>query len=116
MGDGVSHVITVGDDQQFTNVDAGVLASVTTANDESFTYDESETSGTHDGFNLLDNDTNSESLGLIVSQVNGADIGSGAWIDLDKGRVFVSEDGSVDFDAQGDFDALVTGESENCFF
>ena len=95
---------------------ASAATSETTATDDAATYQENETEGAGESLNLLANDGNSENLGLTITQVNGADIGSGAWVDLDKGRVFVSEDGSVDFDAQGDFDALVTGESETVSF
>ena len=43
-------------------------------------------------------------------------IGSGASIALDKGVVFVNEDGSIDFNADGAFDDLKLGETETVSF
>ena len=72
--------------------------------------------GNNDGNNLLTNDSNNESLGLKVLAVNGTAIGTGASIALDKGVVFVNEDGSIDFNANGDFDDLKLGETATVSF
>lgn len=80
------------------------------ANDDHFTYSETEGGGTFDGNNLLANDTDANGDSLHITHVNGHAIGNGAWIALEKGMVFVSKDGRIDFDASGDFDDLDAGE------
>ena len=62
---------------------------------------------------ILANDTeNGSAYTGDVIEVNGIAGNVGQWIDLDKGRVLINSDGTVDFDADGDFEALGNGESE----
>ncbi len=74
---------------------------------------ESETAGDTETLeggvtSLLGNDA----TGAQIVSVNGMTGLLGEWVDLDKGRVMILADGTVDFDAQGDFDALNSGESD----
>mgnify|MGYP001301891678 CR=1 FL=1 len=48
-----------------------------------------------------------------VVTVNGQSGNVGAWIDLEKCRVKVNADGTIDFDADGDFSNLNDGDSES---
>ncbi|MEM7189481.1 MAG: Ig-like domain-containing protein, partial [Pseudomonadota bacterium] len=61
--------------------------------------------------NVLANDTDADGDALRVSGVDGRASNVGKWVDLDKGRVKISADGTIDFDADGDFDDLKLGET-----
>ena len=62
--------------------------------------------------NVLLNDESNTSEALIVKEVDGSAGLVGVWVDLaDGGRILVSADGTVDFDAAGDFDALAEGQT-----
>jgi hypothetical protein len=88
------------------------------AADDSITVFESEGAGDletlDDGSaSILENDTLNDGAytGQVVT-VNGVEGNVGAWIDLaEGGRVMINADGTVDFDADGDFEALNDGES-----
>ena len=115
----------------YTTVDEGGLTDTATltvnvaatpdsgpdAIDDNITVFESEGAGDTDG-NVLTNDLQEAGepgpyTGGVV-EVNGATGNVGEWIDLPEGgRVLINSDGSVDFDANGDFEELNDGESEN---
>ena len=81
--------------------------------DDAIRVRESESAGdlerlSDTGTGVLANDA----PGSEVVTVNGDVAAVGQWLDLDKGRVLISTDGTIDFDADGDFDALLKGESE----
>ncbi len=86
------------------------------ANDDKFTFSETETGGVFDGVNLLSNDSDPDGNSLSVIQVNGTSMGSGQWVKLSQGAVFVSADGRIDFDAKGEFDYLNDGEVQEVSF
>ena len=83
---------------------------------DSFHYSEDEKRGSYDGKNLLNNDTDIDGDSLKVIKVNGKNIGGGKWIHLDKGDVFVNQNGNIDFDAGSDFDYLQKGETAKVGF
>ncbi|WP_316015964.1 beta strand repeat-containing protein [Roseobacter sp. HKCCA0434] len=62
--------------------------------------------------NVLVNDSSNTAEALIVKELDGSASAVGVWVDLPEGgRILVSADGTVDFDADGDFDALGAGET-----
>ena len=77
--------------------------------DDTIRVFESEGAGDNDG-NVLANDDNN---GAPVVSVNGVTGNVGQFIDLAEGRVLVNADGSIDFDADGDFEDLNEGESRS---
>ena len=99
----------------------GFPASVVTppdpidAVDDFITVFESETSGDLETLvsgddSVLDNDDNQ---GADVVAVDGVIANVGQFVDLaGGGRVAINADGTVDFDADGDFEALNDGESD----
>ena len=86
--------------------------------DDSITVFESETFGDDETLDsgassILANDTlDGQPYEGFVVEVNGVEASVGQWIDLDKGRIKINGDGTVDFDADGDFDSLDEGQSE----
>lgn len=79
------------------------------------TFHESEGSNYRD-FNLLDNDT-SETGTLKVTHIDGESGALNQWFHLeDGGKIWVKANGSVDFDADGDFDHLNNGETATTSF
>ncbi|MEM7211730.1 MAG: SdrD B-like domain-containing protein, partial [Pseudomonadota bacterium] len=83
------------------------------ANDDFITVLESEGAGDTETLDsgettILANDSGSTE----VVSVNGVQGNVGEWIDLPKGRVMINSDGTVDFDADGDFEALNDGDTE----
>lgn len=61
--------------------------------------------------NVLLNDKSNTGEALVVKAVDGSANLVGVWVDLDNGgRILMAANGSVDFDADGDFDALGEGE------
>ncbi len=87
------------------------------AADDVIIVSEDETAGDMDG-NVLDNDTiDGVAYNGEVSAVEGEAANVGNWIEgSDGGRIMINADGSFDFDADGDFDALDTGESMDTTF
>lgn len=84
------------------------------AQDDCIVVTESEGAGdleTLDGgaTSILDNDTEN---GAGVVTVDGTRGNVGEWIDLEKGRIKINADGTVDFDANGDFEDLNDGDVE----
>ncbi|QPH54862.1 Ig-like domain-containing protein [Pontivivens ytuae] len=80
--------------------------------DDAYTVTEDEGAGDVEG-NVLDNDSRSDGAepGPVV-QVNGQAGNVGEWIDLTEGgRVMINADGTIDFDANGDYEYLNEGES-----
>ncbi|RED11840.1 beta strand repeat-containing protein [Pontivivens insulae] len=62
--------------------------------------------------NILLNDDSNTGEALVVKEVDGSASVVGVWVDLDDGgRIMIAADGSVDFDAAGDFDSLGEGET-----
>lgn len=80
------------------------------AQNDTFSFNETEIGGWYDSGNLLSNDK-SDGASLNVTEVNGVSIGAGRWVKLDKGRIFVSQNGRIDFNANGEFDYLKNGET-----
>lgn len=116
---GYTDWIWLGAGEDKWNVDAGVSAPpAVDAVDDKITVTESETAGDIETLDsgetsILANDTNDGgSYSGQVVEVNGVTGNVGQWIELDKGRVMINADGTVDFDADGDFEALNDGESE----
>ncbi|SOH92569.1 VCBS repeat-containing protein [Monaibacterium marinum] len=89
----------------------GSHASAPDADDDFLAVMQGEGFGDND-INVLLNDASNTSEALVVKEIDGSASLVGVWIDLeDGGRVLVAADGSVDFDAAGDFDALGAGET-----
>ncbi len=79
--------------------------------DDGFTIFEDEAAGDVD-FNVRDNDTNPDGAALDVSEVAGdaANVGTPV-AGSNGGLVTINADGSVDFDANGEFEDLAAGET-----
>ncbi len=91
--------------------DGSPAVTVDAVND-AYTVTEDEGAGDVEG-NVLDNDSRSDGAepGPVV-QVNGQAGNVGEWIDLTEGgRVMINADGTIDFDANGDYEYLNEGES-----
>ena len=93
---------------------ATVTVTVTGTNDaptavlDAYTADED---GVTDLGNVLGNDTDPENDVLSVAEVNGDPAAVGTPVPADNGGlVTINADGSVSFDANGEFDALAEGE------
>ncbi|SEW10355.1 Ca2+-binding protein, RTX toxin-related [Cognatiyoonia koreensis] len=87
------------------------------ATDNTYTFDPTEAAGDVDGNVITDDtgngsDSDPENDNLSVSAVGGAAAGVGAAVAGDNGGLFtIGADGTVDFDANGEFDDLGLGES-----
>ncbi|MEM7057833.1 MAG: SdrD B-like domain-containing protein [Pseudomonadota bacterium] len=89
------------------------------ANDDCIVVTESEAAGDIEvleggATSILENDTGADGLPFAgaVFSVDGVEANVGEFIDLaDGGRVRINADGTVDFDADGDFEDLDEGES-----
>jgi len=87
------------------------------ATDNAYVVDAGEVFGDVDGNVLTDNtgdgtDNDPENTALKVVAVGGAAAGVGTVVAGDNGGQFIiNEDGTVDFNANGDFDTLPLGES-----
>jgi len=91
----------------------GVEAVPSEAIDDSIDVNE-DADGTATLANLLGNDELGDANILTVSGVNDDTVLVGVWVDLaDGGRILVAPDGSVQFDADGDFEDLAVGESRD---
>ncbi|MEM6663195.1 MAG: SdrD B-like domain-containing protein [Pseudomonadota bacterium] len=90
-------------------LDAGAKNEAPDAKNDCITVYEDESGGDLDG-NVLSNDTDADGDPLHVSGVDGRSSNVGKWIHLDKGKVKITKDGRIDFDADGDFDYLKEGE------
>jgi VCBS repeat-containing protein len=86
------------------------LTRTTFRNENAIAY---EAGGTPDvDGNVLTNDTDPTGNGLTVSQVNASSGGVGSFVAGSNGGLFQNNaDGSYDFDANGDFDSLGTGQT-----
>lgn len=120
---GVTDVFHLSAGENKWNIDAGVetpapATPALNATDDRITVTESEGAGDVETLDsgatsILANDTaDGQPYAGAVVEVNGQTGAVGQWIDLDKGRVKINADGTVDFDANGDFEALNAGESE----
>ncbi len=99
---------TTADDFQIDNVSLSVTEVDLEAIDDGFTVAESEAGGDNDG-NLLSND---DFVTAGVTEVNGATGGVASAVDGTNGGTFtIAADGTVDFDADGDFEGLGVNES-----
>ncbi len=104
---------------------ATVTVTVTGANDgptavnSSYTVDADESAGDVDGNAITDDtgagaDSDPDGDALTVVAVNGSAANVGTAVAGDMGGLFtINVDGTVDFDANGDFDALGLGESKD---
>lgn len=92
-------------------VEIGVTDPVptTAAVDDAFTVFSDEASGDID-LNVIANDTNPRDVALAIEQSDGWEPGT-ALVGSNGGRFTIAANGDVDFDANGDFDALTAGES-----
>ena len=89
----------------------GASAIAPDANDDFLAVMQGEGFGDGD-INVLLNDDSNTSEALVVKEVDGSASLVGVWLDLPEGgRILVAADGSVDFDAAGDFDALAEGQT-----
>lgn len=77
---------------------------------------ESHSAADATGFNVLTNDTDPDGNQLFVVEVEANSDNVGEWIAGRSGGLFrVNSNGSVDFDANGDFDDLAEGERTDTF-
>ncbi|UKO98975.1 SdrD B-like domain-containing protein [Nostoc sp. UHCC 0870] len=115
---GMTQTVTLSSGEFNDTLDAGIKLKNTApdAKNDLFHYTENEGGGFYDGNNLLSNDFDVDGDGLHVTHVNGIEIGGGRWIHLDKGDVFVNQNGAIDFAAGGDFDFLKAGETRDVGF
>ena len=125
MTDGETTTVTF----EYTITDADGLtstASVTVevngevtleAANDAIIVSEDETAGDADG-NVLANDSiDGAAYNGEVSEVNAEAGNVGSWVEgSNGGRIMINADGSFDFDADGDFDSLDTGESMDTTF
>lgn len=82
--------------------------SVPTAADDAYALSESGTLAAH----VLDNDTDPDTDPLTVSTVNGVSANVGSTITLASGALLImNTDGAFDYDTNGAFDALETGQT-----
>lgn len=89
----------------------GSHAATPDADDDFLAVMQGEGFGDND-INVLLNDASNTSEALVVKEIDGSASLVGVWIDLDDGgRILVAADGSVDFDAAGDFDSLGAGQT-----
>jgi|GEM_PF-2769359 len=118
---GLTDVISLSSGDNNSNVDAGLIEQeveiTLTANDDAITVMEDEAAGDVEG-NVLANDMmNDEAYAGDVASVAGDEAAIGTWVEgSNGGKIKILADGSYDFDADGDFDALSEGQSAETTF
>ena len=115
--DGLTQVVDISDTATLTVTVLGENDFTIDAIDDAITVMEDETAGDNDG-NALDNDL--EDAGSYtgdVTEVAGDAANVGQWVaGSNGGLIKVNADGTFDFDANGEFDALDNGETAQTTF
>ena len=106
-----------GTDTAIVTVTVGAVNDDPDAVDSTYVVSQNETDGDTDGNAITDDtgagkDSDPDGDTLTVAKVGGAVAGVGAVVAGSNGGLFtIGENGAIDFDANGEFDALADGET-----